>query len=129
MAYINNYREPVELAQGATTAALSLPDGEYRLTLTNKAGTAWEIVDAVVVSGTATLTRAVESTADQSWPSGSFIYCAVTAGQLNALMAQIADLRARIETLEQGGSVPDGAFVDGAGNALTDSNGNYLTGA
>lgn len=85
MAYINNYREPIELAQGATAAALSLPDGQYRLTLTNSAGTAWEIVDAVVASGIATLTRAVEGTSDQSWPTGSTIYCAVTAGQLNAM--------------------------------------------
>ncbi|AFM32639.1 MULTISPECIES: hypothetical protein [Stutzerimonas stutzeri subgroup] len=85
MAYINNYREPIELAQGATTASLSLPDGEYRLTLTNSASAAWEIVDAVVASGSATLTRAVEGTSDQSWPTGSTIYCAVTAGQLNAM--------------------------------------------
>lgn len=85
MAYINNYREPIELAQGATTAALSLPDGEYRLTLTNAEGNAWEIVDAVVASGSATLTRAVEGTSAQDWPTGSTIYCAVTAGQLNAL--------------------------------------------
>ena len=85
MAYINNYREPIELAQGATAAQLSLPDGAYRLTLTNSAGTAWEIVDAVVASGSATLTRAVEGTADQSWQAGSVIYCAVTAEQLNAM--------------------------------------------
>lgn len=85
MTYINNYREPIELAQSATTATLSLPDGEYRLTLTNAAGSAWEIVDAVVSSGSAVLTRGLEGTAAQPWPSGSVIYCAVTAAQLNAM--------------------------------------------
>ena len=122
MAYINNYREPIELEQGATTAALSLPDGEYRLTLTNADGNAWEIVDAVVASGSATLTRALEGTTSQAWPVGSSIYCAVTAGQLN-------DLLARINELEQGGALPAGVLTDSSGNALTDSAGNYLLGA
>lgn len=102
MAYINNYREPIELAQGATAATLSLPDGEYRLTLTNAEGNAWEIVDAVVASGSATLTRAVEGTSDQNWPTGSTIYCAVTAGQLNALA----------ETGGSGAVVSDGPPTD-----------------
>lgn len=122
MAYINNYRELIELAQGATTVVLSLPDGEYRLTLTNAEGNAWEIVDATVASGSATLTRALEGTTSQAWPAGSSIYCAVTAGQLNALVA-------RIVALEQGGGLPAGVLTDSNGNALTDSNGNYLTGA
>ncbi len=120
MAYINNYREPIELAQGTTTAALSLPDGEYRLTLTNADGNAWEIVDAVVAGGSATITRGLEGTADQAWPPGSSIYCAVTAGQLNSLLA-------RIEALEQGAGLPDGALVASDGRPLTGPAGNYLT--
>lgn len=83
MRYVNNYREAIELAAGATNAALSLPDGEYRLTLTNAEGDRWEIVDATVAAGAATLVRAQEGTAAQDWPAGSTIYCAVTAEQLN----------------------------------------------
>lgn len=126
MRYVNNYREAIELAAGATNAALSLPDGEYRLTLTSAEGDRWEIVDAVVTAGAATLTRAQEGTADQDWPAGSSIYCAVTAGQLNDLLAHIDDLEQRVSALE-GGSVPDGALVDQNGSSLVDGEGNFLT--
>ena len=126
MRYVNNYREAIELAAGATTAALSLPDGDYRLTLTSADGDRWEIVDASVVAGVATLVRAREGTMDQDWPAGSSIYCDVTAGQLNDLLARIDDLQQRVTALE-GGSVPDGALVDQNGNSLVDGEGNFLT--
>ena len=123
MAYVNNYREPIELAQGTTTAVLTLPDGDYRLTLTNADGNAWEIVDAIVTNGAATLVRGLEGTAPQDWPGGSVIYCAVTAGQLN-------DLLARLNALDGGGVLPDGALTDMNGSVLTDAAGNTLiTGA
>ena len=91
--YVNNYLEPVTLALGATTLDLSLPDGDYLLTLTDSqtAPTRWEIVQAVVVSGTATLTRAQEGTTDQLWSSGSVIYCALTAGAIGAMGGGSAD--------------------------------------
>lgn len=120
MRYVNNYSEPIELAQGVTSATLSLPDGDYRLTLTDAERTRWEIIDALVAAGSATLTRAQEGTADQAWPAGSVIYCAVTAGQLNSLLA-------RIEALEQGEGLPDGALVASDGRPLTGPAGNYLT--
>ncbi len=126
MAYINNYLEPIELAQGATSAALNLPDGSYRLTLSDAARSRWEIVDAVVTAGSAELVRAREGTTDQAWPGGSVIYCAVTAGQLNALVAQIADLQERVEALE-GGSTPTNALTDEGGSPLTDEAGQILT--
>ena len=126
MRYVNNYREAIELAAGATTAALSLPDGDYRLTLTSADGDRWEIVDASVVAGVATLVRAREGTMDQDWPAGSSIYCDVTAGQLNDLLARIEDLQQRVTALE-GGSAPDGALADKSGNLLVDGEGNFLT--
>ncbi|WP_312669733.1 hypothetical protein [Stutzerimonas nitrititolerans] len=126
MKYINNYREAIELAAGATIAALSLPDGDYRLTLTSAEGDRWEIVDAAVVAGIATLARAREGTLDQGWPAGSSIYCDVTAGQLNDLLARISDLQQRVAALE-GGSAPDGALVDSSGSVLVDGEGNFLT--
>lgn len=98
MAYVNNYSELVELAPGVTTLALALPDGSYRLTLSDAAGTRWEIVDAVVASGTATLTRAQEGTTEQDWPTGSLIYCDVTAGQLNDLLARLQALETALGT-------------------------------
>lgn len=88
MNYVNNWLREITLEQGATSCPLDLPDGEYRLTLADSAAgaTRWEIVDATVEGGAATLTRAREGTADQDWPSGSVIYCALTAGTL-AVMA------------------------------------------
>lgn len=82
MNFINNWSQGVTLAAGATSLALSLPDGEYRLTLADAAGAAtrWEIVGAVVSSGTADLERALEGTVDQAWTAGSVIYCSLTAG-------------------------------------------------
>lgn len=89
MDFVNNWSRPATLAAGANTLALDLPDGSYRLTLADSpsAATRWEIIDAVVVAGTATLTRAQEGTADQSWGAGSVIYCALTAGVLAGLSA------------------------------------------
>lgn len=96
MDFVNNWSRPITLAAGATSLALDLPDGSYRLSLTDSPAspTAWEIVGAVVASGTATLTRGMEGTADQSWSSGSVIYCSVTAGVLADLLAQISSLQA-----------------------------------
>ncbi|WP_278445251.1 hypothetical protein [Stutzerimonas kunmingensis] len=113
MAYINNYLEPIELAQGATSAALNLPDGEYRLTLSDAARANWEIVDAIVTAGSATLTRAREGTTDQGWPEGSVIYCAVTAGQLNDLLATVQRLDAALSERVVTVGVSAGATVAG----------------
>jgi hypothetical protein len=87
--YVNNWIREITLEQGATSCPIDLPDGEYRLTLADAAtgATRWEIVDASVVSGAATLTRGLEGTADQDWLNGSVIYCALTAGTLAELSA------------------------------------------
>jgi hypothetical protein len=91
MNFINNYSQAVTLAAGATSLPLSLPDGEYRLTLTDSelASTRWEIVGAVVVSGTATLQRSLEGTTDQPWPEGSVIYSALTAGLMQIIFQRL----------------------------------------
>lgn len=89
MNYVNNWLREITLEQGATSCPLDLPDGDYRLTLADAAAgaTRWEIVDAVVVAGSATLTRAVEGTTDQNWPAGSVIYCSLTAATLADIAA------------------------------------------
>jgi len=121
MNYVNNWLRAIALEQGATSCPLDLPDGEYRLTLADAAAgaTRWEIVDAEVVGGQATLTRAREGTPEQGWPDGSQIYCALTAGLLTDLFARLAAL--------EGGTAPDGALTDASGNTLTDAAGNTLT--
>lgn len=98
MNFVNNWSRPVTLAAGATTLALDLPDGSYRLTLADSAAapTRWEIIDATVVASTATLTRAQEGTTDQAWPEGSVIYCALTAGTLAQLAAPAAPARSPV---------------------------------
>lgn len=135
MPFINNWQREISLPQGATACPLDLPDGDYRLTLAEAANgaTRWEIVDAEVSGGTATLTRAREGTADQNWPDGSVIYCAVTAAQLNALVNRIVELESGLDTLNdrvaalEAGEIPDGALTDADGNPLGDADGNYLT--
>lgn len=119
MKFVNNWTVDIVLAQGATQCELDLPDGDYRLTLSDSLSlpTRWEIVVAEVAAGTATLVRAQEGTADQPWAEGSIMYCSVTAGVLSGLFArvgalesaatttvqQIADLLARVEALESSG--------------------------
>ncbi|WP_312905369.1 hypothetical protein [Stutzerimonas nitrititolerans] len=135
MNFINNWLREITLEQGAESCPLDLPSGDYRLTLADAASgaTRWEIVDAVVLGGAATLVRAREGTADQEWSAGSVIYCDVTAGQLNALMSRIVQLENEVTSLSdrvaalEGGGIPDGALTDNDGNALVDANGNYLT--
>ncbi|MGK8435756.1 hypothetical protein ACRS3X_17065 [Ectopseudomonas hydrolytica] len=116
--FVNNWSAQVSLALGATSLALGLPDGEYRLTLSDALGldaTRWEIVRAVVVGGVGTLQRGREGTTAQAWPAGSFIYCALTAGFLSSLQQQLAELTARVAALETGGGL-----VDENGTALVD---------
>lgn len=98
MNFVNNWSRPVTLAAGATTLALDLPDGSYRLTLADSAAapTRWEIIDATVAASTATLTRAQEGTSDQAWPEGSVIYCALTAGTIAQLAAPAAPARSPV---------------------------------
>lgn len=92
MNFVNNWSQGVTLAAGATSLSLSLPDGAYRLTLADDPGAAtrWEIVDALVSGGVAELTRAVEGTVDQAWPSGSVMYCSITAGVLSGMQRATA---------------------------------------
>ncbi len=87
LTFVNNWLREISLPQGATACPLDLPDGEYRLTLADAASgaTRWEIADAVVLGGAATLVRAREGTADQEWPAGSVIYCDVTAETLASM--------------------------------------------
>lgn len=103
MDFANNYLQPITLAAGATSAALELPDGQYRLTLTDESRTRWEIVGATVASGTAVLERGLEGTADQQWGEGSSAFCTVTAGVLRELFARLAAAEAAIIELQGGG--------------------------
>lgn len=93
--FINNYIEPVALAVDQTSATLALPDGKYRLTVadSSSAATQWEILDAVVAGGVATLDRAKEETPAQEWAEGSVIYNALTAETLNLILADIHSLK------------------------------------
>ena len=88
MNFVNFWMRDIVLALGATACPLDLPDGDYRLVVADGLGAqaaAWEIIDATVVDGAATLTRGLEGTDDQAWPIGSVIYSSVTAGILQAL--------------------------------------------
>ena len=92
LKFVNNYIEPIVLSISQTSAALNLPDGEYRLTIADSksAATRWEIIGAIVTSGSAVLQRGLEDSSAQAWPAGSVIYNALTAGVLNQIMAALA---------------------------------------
>jgi|MDSZ01.3.fsa_nt_gb hypothetical protein len=94
LKFVDNYLEPLTLAEGATAASLTLPDGEYVLTLADSqsSATRWEIVRAVVTSGEAVLTRGQQGTTDQPWAAGSVIYCALTADTLNGMLSWLNEL-------------------------------------
>jgi len=87
MKFVNNWQRPITLAAGAATAALDLPDGTYRLTLSDAGRSRIEIIDAAVAAGVGALSRGLEGTADQEWPSGSVVYSTLTAGQVAILAA------------------------------------------
>lgn len=116
--FINNYSEPIALAAATNTAVLALPDGKYRLSIADSAqnATRWEIIDAVVTSGSAALTRALEGTAAQQWPAGSVIYNTVTAGIMEMLIAgggepEPADENLVFEVSPEGGDDQVAAFT------------------
>ncbi|MCC4261083.1 hypothetical protein LL270_10500 [Pseudomonas aestusnigri] len=96
MQFANNYLQPITLTAAADTVALSLADGTYRLTIADSAtgATRWEIVDAEVMGGSATLTRGREGTEAQLWPLGSVIYCALTADTLQSILTRLDALEA-----------------------------------
>ena len=99
MDFINNWSRSITLGADATECPLDLPNGVYRLTISDGVGTAaksWEIIDADVWDGDALLTRGLEGTTAKAWPAGSVIYCSLTAGGIRDLNRQIADLSSRL---------------------------------
>lgn len=132
MKYINNWITQITEPLGASDLVLTIPPtaasrldltGVYWLTLTDNPNpleqTKWEVVE--VSSGLA-IQRGMDGTTAQNWPAETLIYCALTAGQLEAL-------HSRVEALEAGGGgTADGALTDESGNLLTDENSNILIG-
>lgn len=100
MNYVNNWSRPIELAAGAMTCPLDLPDGKYRLCISDTAGGLLEVVDATVIDGTADLVRGQEGTSASAWPAGSQIFCSITAGLVMDLYQQIKALEQRVSNLE-----------------------------
>ncbi|AQZ96548.1 hypothetical protein ACFSB1_10675 [Halopseudomonas phragmitis] len=94
LSFLNNFSAPIVLDPGPAIVAIDIPDGLYRLTLTDSltTPTRWEIVQATVQAGLAELVRGLEGTDDQLWPEGSWAYCAITAGVLQDIFARLAAL-------------------------------------
>lgn len=103
MKFVNNWRQQMALAQGAASAQLDLPDGEYVLVMSDAAGasaTRWEYLRAVVVGGVGTLQRGQEGSEAQEWPAGSWVSCSLTAGTVQALFDAVTELYGRVSALE-----------------------------
>lgn len=125
MNFINNWIRDIELEAGVTSCPLDLPDGTYRLTITDAARTRWEIVDAEVAAGEGSLTRAVEGTTAQDWDAGSVIFSALTAGLFAEAFSLIRQLEARVAALEN--PFPVNALVDQDGEILVNDENQILT--
>lgn len=109
MNYVNFWKREITLVASAETATLDLPDGTYVLVISDALGaaaSAHEVIRADVASGTATLQRGQEGTEAQSWPAGSIIYCALTAGQLARLGAPLLT-RSNFVQRVRGGALGD----------------------
>ena len=101
MNFVNNWLTQLTAGLSAVDTNLPitaeslalLPDGEYILTLSSSLNpidaAPAEIVSVRVLFGGVSIVRAQEGTTAQDWPSGTFVYCAVTAGTLNKLSALI----------------------------------------
>lgn len=136
-SFINNWQREIELSAGANSVALDLPDGDYLLVISDALGaaaTVWEVVRALVVSGTASLTRGQEGTTAEDWEAGSFIYCSLTAGQLTQLYettaglgTQLSSLSDRVTALEMAG-IPPGSVRVTAGLFEIEPPSSYLLG-
>lgn len=136
MAFINNWQTALtDALPDSVGVPLPVPfdqlarlEGDYLLTLAD--GEAVEIIEYSSASGLV-IQRGLEGTQPQAWPVDTLTYAAVTAGQLNAIMAtlsslqaQTGDLQAQIDACCQGGG--DDGLTDQNGNILTDQNGNTL---
>ncbi|MHC8404292.1 hypothetical protein [Pseudomonas sp. TMB3-21] len=162
MRYVNNWLTPLTegFAPGDTVLPVSgqalgqMAPGDYLLSLTTSTNpaeqTAWEIIAVTVTGGLASVTaRGQEGTIEQEWFPGALVYCAVTAGTLNALSIGLTDLQTQLTDLVtaignelvgvsqqiqaltlrvaalESGTPPDpgggdGLLADSAGNVLTD---------
>ncbi len=144
MRYANNWQYELTAGLSPAQATLPLPAGaisrlalvegaEYLLTLsaTSNPGTPGE-TEIIRLTGHAdgySIARGQEGTFEAYWPAGTLIWCAITAGAMTDIFAQLAALTARVAALENGGGgdLPANALIDSAGRALTDDQGNHLT--
>lgn len=110
MQFVNNWSRPIQLGASDDSASLELPDGVYRLTITDQDQTAHEIVGAVVDGGYAELERGLEGTTPQNWPSGSVIYCSLTAETVGGLVALEGDDPPTVAPLRPGQAYYDRTY-------------------
>ncbi|MCF6780933.1 hypothetical protein [Stutzerimonas stutzeri] len=144
MRFVNNWLYSLTGEFIAAQATLPLPAGaisrlalvegaEYLLTLsaTSNPGTPGEteIIRLTGHAGGYSIARGQEGTQETAWPAGTLIWCAITAGAMTDIFAQLAALTARVAALESGGGgdLPANVLIDSDGRALTDDQGNHLT--
>ncbi|MDF3840492.1 hypothetical protein [Pseudomonas citronellolis] len=130
--YVNNWLTRLNAALPAGGASLPVPQaalnrldlsngGQYFLTLVNSLNPLEQSAFEVVLLTASGLQRAQEGTNDVQWPTGSYVYCAVTAGAIAMLLARVEALEAQLTP-----SLPENLLVDHGGNPLVDQAGNYL---
>lgn len=115
--------------QAAKLVGLDSGD-HYLLTLTNTAGTAWEIIKVTASSGgTLTVERNQESSGAKDWPLNSRVSLRYTAGAAEALGQHLAaaDPHPQYATPAEAAAAANGAVA--AHEAAADPHPNYVTGA
>lgn len=143
----------LQIAVDQAARLVGLGGGDhYLLTLaqtdSNGNEVAWEVVKATSVSGgQVSITRAQEGTVALSLPAGAAVSARLTAGSMVVLVQAHTDLQAQVQALGQGlaglqqqvqelaervselegGSVPDNALTNQAGEVLTNQAGEVLT--
>lgn len=90
MNFIDNWQQPITLTADDDSAELSIPDGEYLLTICDSPTnpTRWETLFVEVQQGAAQLGR----DSPQEWGQGSVIYCSLPAVLLEYLFQGVEEV-------------------------------------
>ena len=93
LSFSDNFIHPITLPAGEeyVDAQLDLPNGHYLLTVTDSSDnpSRYEIIDVIMIGGTADIWRPHMPPDDAGWPEGSFVFCSVNAAVLERIFSEI----------------------------------------
>lgn len=130
--YVNNWLTRLNAVLPAGGSSLPVPQaaldrldlssaGQYVLTLVNSLNPLEQGVIEIVRITASGLQRGQEGTSAIEWPTGSYVYCAITAGTLQGLLDRIEELESAVTP-----QLPENLLVDQGNNPLVDQANNFL---